>query len=144
MRRQAIYAISEYDDDPKVIDTMVSILKTEKDLDIRRHALYAIAEVDRPDVTQILVDVAMKDPDVELRTAATYALAEVESANAAKALEKLAMEAPSFEMKRAALYALIEREDTNIIPLTCHDFSVVPDGSDITAQINSAGFYRAS
>lgn len=117
VRRQAIYAISEYDDDPKVIDTMVAILKAEKDLDIRRHALYAIAEVDRPDVTQILVDVAMKDPDVELRTAATYALAEVESANAAKALEKLAMEAPSFEMKRAALYALIEREDTNIIPL---------------------------
>ena len=117
VRRQSIYAISEYDDDPKVIDTMVAIMKTEKDLDIRRHALYAIAEVDRPDVTQILVDVAMKDPDVELRTAATYALAEVESASAAKALEKLAMEAPSFEMKRAALYALIEREDTNIIPL---------------------------
>ena len=34
--------------------------------------------------------------------------------------------------------------DANIIPLTCHDFSVMPDGSDITAQIATAGFYRAS
>lgn len=34
--------------------------------------------------------------------------------------------------------------DANIIPLTAHDFVVTPDGSDITAQIASAGFYRAS
>lgn len=35
-------------------------------------------------------------------------------------------------------------DDTNIIPLTLHDFAVTPDGSDITAQIASAGFFRAS
>lgn len=34
--------------------------------------------------------------------------------------------------------------DSNIIPLTCHDFAVTPDGSDITAQIAAAGFFRAS
>ena len=34
--------------------------------------------------------------------------------------------------------------DANIVPLTMHDFVVVPDGSDITAQIAAAGFYRAS
>lgn len=34
--------------------------------------------------------------------------------------------------------------DSNIIPLTCHDFAVTPDGSDIVAQIAAAGFYRAS
>ena len=34
--------------------------------------------------------------------------------------------------------------DANIVPLTCHDFSVTPDGSDITAQLAAAGFYRAS
>ena len=34
--------------------------------------------------------------------------------------------------------------DANIIPLTCHDFAVTPDGSDITAQIAAAGFFRAS
>jgi len=34
--------------------------------------------------------------------------------------------------------------DSNIIPLTMHDFVVTPDGSDITAQIAAAGFYRAS
>jgi hypothetical protein len=34
--------------------------------------------------------------------------------------------------------------DANIVPLTMHDFVVVPDGSDITAQVAAAGFYRAS
>lgn len=32
--------------------------------------------------------------------------------------------------------------DANIIPLTLHDFSVTPDGSDITATVND--FFRAS
>jgi hypothetical protein len=34
--------------------------------------------------------------------------------------------------------------DSTLIPLTKHDFVVTPDGSDITAQINTAGFYRAA
>jgi len=34
--------------------------------------------------------------------------------------------------------------DSAIIPLTYHDFAVTPDGSDITAQIAAAGFFRAS
>ena len=31
-----------------------------------------------------------------------------------------------------------------LLPLTHHDFAVTPDGSDIVAQINVEGFYRAS
>jgi hypothetical protein len=34
--------------------------------------------------------------------------------------------------------------DANIVPMTLHDFAVTPDGSDVVAQIASAGFYRAS
>jgi len=34
--------------------------------------------------------------------------------------------------------------DATRIPLTAHDFVVTPDGSDITAQIAAAGFFRAS
>jgi len=34
--------------------------------------------------------------------------------------------------------------DSAILPWTLHDFVVVPDGSDITAQIAAAGFFRAS
>lgn len=34
--------------------------------------------------------------------------------------------------------------DSAIVPMTWHDFAVTPDGSDITAQIATAGFYRAS
>lgn len=34
--------------------------------------------------------------------------------------------------------------DSSIIPLTMHDFVVTPDGSDIVAQIDAAGFFRAA
>jgi hypothetical protein len=34
--------------------------------------------------------------------------------------------------------------DSDLIPLTWHDFAVTPDGSDVTAVINAAGFFRAS
>lgn len=34
--------------------------------------------------------------------------------------------------------------DANIIPLTCHDFVVTPNGGDITFQVNASGFFQAS
>lgn len=34
--------------------------------------------------------------------------------------------------------------DANIVPLCWYDFIITPDGSDITAVINAAGFFRAS
>lgn len=34
--------------------------------------------------------------------------------------------------------------DSGRIPLTLHDFSVTPDGSDVTLQFNASGFARAS
>jgi hypothetical protein len=34
--------------------------------------------------------------------------------------------------------------DTNLIPLTQHDFAITPDGSDVSAVIAAAGFFRAS
>lgn len=33
--------------------------------------------------------------------------------------------------------------DANQIPLTHHDFAATTDGSDLTAQFNAAGFFRA-
>lgn len=34
--------------------------------------------------------------------------------------------------------------DSTFIPLTAHDFVITPDGSDVTAQVAAAGFFRAS
>lgn len=34
--------------------------------------------------------------------------------------------------------------DSAILPATQHDFVVTPDGSDITAQVATAGFFRSS
>jgi hypothetical protein len=35
-------------------------------------------------------------------------------------------------------------DDTNIIPLTHHDFAITTDGSDVVAQFNAAGYFRAA
>lgn len=34
--------------------------------------------------------------------------------------------------------------DSAILPVSQHDFPITPDGSDVTAQINAAGIWRAS
>lgn len=34
--------------------------------------------------------------------------------------------------------------DANIVPVAMYDFAITPDGSDVVAVINTAGFYRAS
>ena len=34
--------------------------------------------------------------------------------------------------------------DANIVPLAQYDFVITPDGSDVTAQVAAAGFFRAS
>lgn len=34
--------------------------------------------------------------------------------------------------------------DADLVPLTWHDFVVTTDGSNVVAQINAAGFYRAT
>lgn len=34
--------------------------------------------------------------------------------------------------------------DADLIPLTKHDFSVIPNGGDITALVAASGFFRAS
>jgi hypothetical protein len=34
--------------------------------------------------------------------------------------------------------------DANILPVSTHDFVIQPDGSDVTAQIATAGIWRAS
>lgn len=33
--------------------------------------------------------------------------------------------------------------DANVVPLTAHSFDATPDGTDITAQVATAGFFRA-
>jgi len=33
--------------------------------------------------------------------------------------------------------------DSALIPLTCHDFPIFPDGSDVIMQVAAAGFFRA-
>ena len=34
--------------------------------------------------------------------------------------------------------------DSALIPLTLHDFAATPDGNDITAQFNAAGYFRGA
>lgn len=44
----------------------------------------------------------------------------------------------------AIFYYEESASDEGRIPLTQQDFSLTPDGSDVTLQLNAAGFFRAS
>jgi hypothetical protein len=45
---------------------------------------------------------------------------------------------------KAIIFYQESAADSGRIPLTSHDFAVTTDGSDLTLQVNAAGFYRAS
>jgi hypothetical protein len=40
--------------------------------------------------------------------------------------------------------AVASPTNSQLVPLTQHDFAITPDGSDVTAQINAAGFFKAA
>lgn len=42
------------------------------------------------------------------------------------------------------VFVEITAAETGRIPLTSHDFAVTSDGTDVTAQVNANGFYRAA
>lgn len=45
---------------------------------------------------------------------------------------------------RAVTFYQDSAADSGRVPLTCHDFVVTTDGSDLTLQVNVSGFYRAT
>lgn len=45
---------------------------------------------------------------------------------------------------KAIIYEDVDGTDGNAVPLTCYDFSVTTDGSDLTLQFNTAGWFRAT
>lgn len=47
-------------------------------------------------------------------------------------------------LAKLIVYYQESASDAGRVPLTAHDFVVTTDGSDLTAQIASAGFFRAS
>jgi hypothetical protein len=47
-------------------------------------------------------------------------------------------------LAKLVIYYEESAADSGRVPLTAHDFVVTTDGTDLTAQIAAAGFYRAS
>ena len=47
-------------------------------------------------------------------------------------------------ISKLVVFYEVAAADGTRVPLTCHDFAVTPDGSDIVAQVAAAGFFRAS
>lgn len=88
VRQQATWSLVEYahEGDAGVTQALLDIMRSEPEREIRRHVLFAIAEIEGdPQVVPVLAEVASGE-DEELAQAATYALAEVEDAAATSAL----------------------------------------------------------
>lgn len=102
-------------------------------------ALADIAEVTNPGYSRIVLDdtdlVAFAPDDANDRVDLDFPDQTFSSVSAGDAWTDLSVNFDSDSTGGA---------DSAIIPCTWHDFVVTPNGGDITAQVDAAGFYRAS
>ncbi|HUP19609.1 MAG TPA: HEAT repeat domain-containing protein, partial [Gemmatimonadota bacterium] len=113
VRLAALNALMEMDPERAVpILEKVLALRGACSLQLRRHAVFIVAESDTERATDILLDVARNDPDAEVRVAAVHWLSEVESPRAFEALMEILNNASDVQLLERALYALSEQESS--------------------------------
>ncbi|HKW12926.1 MAG TPA: HEAT repeat domain-containing protein, partial [Candidatus Krumholzibacteria bacterium] len=81
--------------------------------ELRRAAVYALAEVDDPTVEDVLADVVKTSSDEDIKKAAFYSLAEKGGPKAEGMLKNAALDPKSEDMARAAVYALGDMWDSD-------------------------------
>lgn len=78
--------------------------------ELRRRAVFLVAESDSERAGEILLDVARTDPDPAVRAQAVFWLAEVEGDFALAALEDILMSSADAQVREGALFALSQHE----------------------------------
>jgi len=116
VRKSAVYALSNYDNDERVVDGLVSILSSDTDEEVRVAALHALGNTDSPNAIVILGEVARTSSNVDLAKAATYALGNQDDRIATRELGRVLREAKSMEVRKAALFAFGNRDDPESLP----------------------------
>lgn len=104
--KAAVYALEDMTSGDTSV--LLNILRNAPLLEVRKAALYQIADDPSEEATRTLADVLSDDASVELRKAAAYALAETGSDAVVPALVQAARSDASTEVRKAAVRALGE------------------------------------
>lgn len=139
VRRSAVYALGNREDDPGLGAALDRILTTSTDPEVRKAALYAMANAETPGVAEAMKAVALSDGDRELAVAATYALGNLETEAAGKALLAILQKAAFKDARRAALYAIGNREDPESLSVL---IDLLPDLDE--PELQKAALYAIS
>jgi len=108
LRRAAVWALAEMGDEPGVIETLAEVFQTSDDIEVKKAALYAMADHGGKAAYNGLKEAAMNKDDEELARAATLALGDMLDSNDIDVVLEIYKATPFDEVRRAAMYMIMD------------------------------------
>lgn len=85
--------------------------KDEGSEELRKHALFLLAQHSGKESTDLLLDAARQDPSTEVRKSAVFWLSQTDDPEAVQLLEDVLRNDPDPEIKKSALFAISQTDD---------------------------------
>ena len=102
----------------RALPVLRTFIFSDKPIELRRRALFVLAESKAPGAQELLTEIATKNSDLELQRIAVQTLATTRGKEAAPALVKIYRESTDHSVKRAALSGLfITRDASGLVDL---------------------------
>jgi tetratricopeptide (TPR) repeat protein len=102
----------------RALPVLRTFIFSDKPIELRRRALFVLAENKAPGAQELLTEIATKNSDLELQRIAVQTLATTRGKEAAPALVKIYRESADHSVKRAALSGLfITRDASGLVDL---------------------------
>jgi len=114
VRRAAVEALGQLAD-PRAIDALVEVLRTDSDARVREAAASALGSIESPRAVPGLVAALGNERTASVRAKIAWALGEIEDARAVDALGS-ALRDQSVEVRRQAVWALGNIESADAVP----------------------------
>jgi HEAT repeat protein len=106
LAKAALYALADLLESNEGGKVLVKVHREAKLNEVRKAAIYAIADAESADTVAVLKDIMGTEKDPELRKAVVYAMGDIESDEAIDALLEVVAKDNNQEIRKAAIYAL--------------------------------------
>jgi len=128
LSQAATWAIAEMKGDPAAATALAKIFKSSKDIEVRKAALYGLAETDGKVSVELMKEAALTADNEELARAALFALSNaVDDEQAAPLILEVYRKTPFTDVRTAALHVLLETEGEAALPVISTVLESEPD-----------------
>ncbi|MBC6952131.1 outer membrane protein assembly factor BamD, partial [candidate division KSB1 bacterium] len=114
LRLQALYALGQHDDE-ETVNTLKSLLASEKSPNVRRKIVYVFGNIDSPEAVKTLSEIATNDPDAGVRKSAVMTIGNSDWEGAVAFLTRIAKSDPEPEISKAAVYAIANQSSREAV-----------------------------